>query len=166
MKKSETVFCKIKFTTEFTQMMKAWNWGVSLVIIQEIQCTGRIQVVHEIHGMVCLLLVSKCDRCSMFWLLRITLFEFLFLILLLPDVKRLKCLHASSDNKTWKCLSLLFLTCMCIRLALIAVKLQDSQLLFVQLWIWFVMQCNSSGNKHCTYAKYVYFSDMIFTVKV
>lgn len=67
-----------------------------------------------------------------------------------------KCIHASSNNKTWKCLCLVF-TCMCILLALIAVQLQDSQGFSVHLWVGCIRQYNSSGNKHCVYAKHAYF---------
>lgn len=62
----------------------------------------------------------------------------------------------------WKPKVLLYFLCMCIKLALIAVKFQDNWELSVRLWAGYVTPCNSSWNRHCIYAKLLFFGGFFF----
>lgn len=71
-----------------------------------------------------------------------------------------KCIHASSNTKIWTLMFLLYFIYICIILVLIAVKLQDSQVLYIHLWTGCIMQCKTSWNWRCIYAKH-FFSDIL-----
>lgn len=64
----------------------------------------------------------------------------------------------------WKPKVLLYFLCMCIKLALIAVKFQDNWELSVRLWAGYVTPCNSSWNRHCIYAKLLFFGGFFFSL--